>query len=141
MRWQASLRRFDLEHIFRLMKQTLGWTRPKLRTLEAGDGWTWLVVAAHTQLRLTREAAADLRRPWERPAEPGRFTPVRVRRGFRNLRPHLHCPARAPKPLVHDQHAAVAAEVVHGVCADFVPDGIGVPGGASQQTPHRPGRA
>jgi hypothetical protein len=26
VRWQAFLRRFDLEHIFRLMKQTLGWT-------------------------------------------------------------------------------------------------------------------
>ncbi|QEU90132.1 transposase [Streptomyces kanamyceticus] len=98
VRWQAFLRRFDLEHTFRMIKQTLGWTRPKLRTPEAGDRWTWLVIAAHTQLRLTREAAADLRRPWERPAEPARLTPARVRRGFRNLRPHLHCPARAPKP-------------------------------------------
>ncbi|WP_225101971.1 NF041680 family putative transposase [Streptomyces sp. CoH27] len=98
LRWQAFLRRFDLEHTFRFAKQTLGWTRPKLRTPEAADRWTWLVIAAHTQLRLTREAAADLRRPWEKPAEPGRLTPARVRRGFRNLRPHLHCPARAPKP-------------------------------------------
>ncbi|GAA3846660.1 hypothetical protein GCM10022403_092950 [Streptomyces coacervatus] len=39
---QAFLRRFDLEHTFRLMKQTLGWTRPKIRTPEAGDRWTWL---------------------------------------------------------------------------------------------------
>jgi hypothetical protein len=53
------------------------------------------VIAARTQLRLTREAAADLRRPWEKPA---RLAPARVRRGFRNLRPHLHCPARAPNP-------------------------------------------
>jgi hypothetical protein len=56
------------------------------------------VIAAHTQLRLLREAAADLRNPWEKPTEPARLTPARVRRGFRNLRPHLHCPARAPKP-------------------------------------------
>lgn len=95
---QAFLRRFDIEHLFRLMKQTLGWTRPKLRTPEAGERWTWLIIAAHTQIRLLREAAADLRRPWEKPAEAGRLTPARVRRGFRNLRPHLHCPARAPKP-------------------------------------------
>ena len=27
--WQAFLRRFDLEHTFRLFKQTLGWTSPK----------------------------------------------------------------------------------------------------------------
>jgi hypothetical protein len=98
VRWQAFLRRFDIEHLFRLMKQTLGWTRPKLRTPEASERWTWLIIAAHTQLRLTREAAADLRRPWEKRAEPARLTPARVRRGFRNLRPHLHCPARGPKP-------------------------------------------
>ncbi|MGW1786110.1 NF041680 family putative transposase [Streptomyces sp. NPDC002143] len=98
VRWQAFLRRFDIEHTFRLMKQTLGWTRPKLRTPEARDRWTWPIIAAHTQLRLTRETAADLRRPWEKPAEPARLTPARVRRGFRNLRPHLLCPAHAPKP-------------------------------------------
>ena len=98
LRWQAFLRRFDLEHAFRMIKQTLGWTRPKLRTPEAADRWTWLVVAAHTQLRLARPLAADLRRPWEKPAEPGRLTPARVRRAFRNLRPNLPCPTRAPKP-------------------------------------------
>lgn len=30
--WQAYLRRFDIEHTFRLFKQTLGWTCPKVRT-------------------------------------------------------------------------------------------------------------
>ncbi|MFE6689446.1 transposase [Streptomyces sp. NPDC057743] len=97
-RWQGFLRRFDLEHTFCFEKQTLSWTRPRLRTPEAADRWTWIVIAAHTQLRLTREAAADLRRPWEKPAEPARLTPARVRRGFRNICPHLHNPARAPKP-------------------------------------------
>jgi hypothetical protein len=29
--WQAFLRRFDLEHTFRLFKQVLGWTVPKIR--------------------------------------------------------------------------------------------------------------
>ncbi|MET9399452.1 NF041680 family putative transposase [Kitasatospora sp. NPDC002965] len=98
LRWQAFLRRFDLERTFRMIKQTLGWTRPKLRTPEAADRWTWLIVVAHTQLRLARPFAEDIRRPWERPTEPNRLTPARVRRGFRNLRPHLPCPARAPKP-------------------------------------------
>jgi hypothetical protein len=96
--WQAFLRRFDLEHTFRLLKQTLGWTRPKIRTPEAADRWTWLIIAAHTQLRLARPLAADLRRPWERPAVPGRLTPARVRRSFRNIRPTTLLPARAPKP-------------------------------------------
>jgi hypothetical protein len=96
--WQAYLRRFDLEHTFRLFKQTLGWTRPKLRCPEAADRWTWIVIAAHTQLRLARPLADDLRRPWERPAAPGRLTPARVRRVFRNIRPRTTLPARAPKP-------------------------------------------
>jgi hypothetical protein len=91
--WQAFLRRFDLEHTFRLFKQVLGWTAPKIRSPHAADRWTWLIIAAHTQLRLARDLTADLRRPWERPAPPGRLTPARVRRGFRNLRAKTACPA------------------------------------------------
>ncbi|MDH6129282.1 NF041680 family putative transposase [Kitasatospora sp. GP82] len=96
--WRSYLRRFDLEHTFRLFKQTLGWTRPKIRTPDAADRWTWIVIAAHTQLRLARRLAEDLRRPWEKPAAPGRLTPARVRRGFRNIRATTLHPARAPKP-------------------------------------------
>jgi hypothetical protein len=96
--WQSFLRRFDLEHTFRLFKQTLGWTAPKIRTPQAADRWTWLIIAAHTQLRLARTLASDLRRPWEKPAPPARLTPARVRRGFRNLRATTHQPASAPKP-------------------------------------------
>ncbi|MGW4651833.1 NF041680 family putative transposase [Kitasatospora sp. NPDC004289] len=98
LRWQAFLRRFDLEHTFRMIKQTLGWTRPKLRTPQAADRWTWLVIVAHTQLRLARPLAEDVRRPWERAAQPNKLTPARVRRGFRNIRPTLPCPVRVPKP-------------------------------------------
>nr|BFE59973.1 hypothetical protein GCM10020063_044990 [Dactylosporangium thailandense] len=96
--WQAFLRRFDIEHTFRLLKQTLGWTVPKLRDPAAADRWTWLIIAAHTQLRLARPIAADLRRPWEQPAPSQRLTPARVRRDFRHLRATSTCPANAPKP-------------------------------------------
>jgi hypothetical protein len=96
--WQAYLRRFDLEHTIRFGKQTLGWTAPKLRSPAAADRWTWLVLAAHTQLRLARPLAVDLHRPWERPLPPDRLTPARVRRGFRYLRGKTIQPARAPKP-------------------------------------------
>jgi hypothetical protein len=96
--WQAFLRRFDLEHTFRLFKQVLGWTVPKIRDPHAADRWTWLIIAVHTQLRLARPLAADLRRPWERPAPPGRLTPARVRRGFRNIRAKAPCLASVPKP-------------------------------------------
>jgi DDE superfamily endonuclease len=96
--WQAFLRRFDLEHTFRLFKQTLGWTAPKLRDPHAADRWTWLIIVAHTQLRLARHLTDDLRRPWERPTAPCRLTPARVRRGFRHLRAKTTQPAGVPKP-------------------------------------------
>jgi hypothetical protein len=96
--WQAFLRRFDIEHTFRLLKQTLGWTAPKIRDPEAADRWTWIIIACHTQLRLARGLAEDLRRPWERPLPPDRLTPARVRRGFRRLRARTAQPAHAPKP-------------------------------------------
>lgn len=95
--WRSFLRRFDLEHTFRMIKQTLGWTVPKLRDPAAADRWTWLIITAHTQLRLARPLAEDLRKPWERPARPDRLTPARVRRGFRRLHAKTHQPTTAPK--------------------------------------------
>lgn len=96
--WQAFLRRFDIEHTFRLFKQTLGWTAPQLRNSEAADRWTWLVIAGYTQLRLARPLATDLRRPWEKPLPADRLSPARVRRGFRNIHAKTGSPAGAPKP-------------------------------------------
>jgi hypothetical protein len=95
--WQGFLRRFDLEHTFRLFKQVLGWTTPKIRAPQAADRWTWLIITCYAQLRLARPLADDLRLPWERPAPPGRLTPARVRRGFRNIRATAAQPAGAPK--------------------------------------------
>lgn len=123
--WQAFLRRFDIEHTFRLFKQTLGWTTPKLRTPEQADRWTWLILAAYTQLRLARPLATDLRRPWEKPTKPDRMTPARVRRGFRHLRRQTTCPARAPKlsrpgpgrPAGHRNHQPADRHDVHIVTA------------------------
>ena len=68
--WQAFLRRFDIEHMFRFLKQVLGWTRPKLRDPAAADRWTWLILACYAQLWLARGLAEDLRLPWQRPG-PG----------------------------------------------------------------------
>jgi hypothetical protein len=96
--WQAFLRRFDIEHTFRFLKQHLGWTRPKLRDPAAADRWTWLVIACYAQLYLARPLAEDIRLPWQQPCQPGRLTPARVRRGFRRIRQALPVPASAPKP-------------------------------------------
>jgi len=96
--WRAYIRRFDLEHTLRFVKQNLGWTSPRIRHPAQADRWTWLVVAAYTQLRLARAEAVDQRLPWERRRPPGRLTPVRVRRGFPKLLLTLGTPASAPKP-------------------------------------------
>ncbi|HXL20356.1 MAG TPA: NF041680 family putative transposase [Streptosporangiaceae bacterium] len=95
--WRAYLRRFDLEHTYRFVKNTLGWTSPSLQTPEQADRWTWLVVAAYTQLRLARGLVDDIRLPWERPRDPAQLTPTRVRRGFRRLRATIGTPASPPK--------------------------------------------
>jgi hypothetical protein len=95
--WRAYLRRFDIEHTYRFAKSTLGWTTPAIRTPEQADRWTWLMVAAYTELRLARGLVDDLRLPWERPRDPTLLTPARVRRGFRRLRATIGTPAQPPK--------------------------------------------
>jgi DDE superfamily endonuclease len=96
--WRAYIRRFDLEHTFRFCKQALGWTTPRVRTPEQADRWTWLVLAAYTQLRLARSFTADTRLPWEHRLPTARLTPTRIRRGFARLLPVLGTPASPPKP-------------------------------------------
>lgn len=95
--WRAYLRRFDIEHTYRFVKNTLGWTTPRICTPEQADRWTWLIVAAYTQLRLARGLVADLRLPWEKPRDPDKLTPARIRRGFRALAATIGTPARPPK--------------------------------------------
>jgi DDE superfamily endonuclease len=131
--WRSFLRRFDLEHTFRLFKQTLGWTAPKIREPAAADRWTWLVITAHTQLRLARPLAEDLRKPWERPAKPGRLTPARVRRGFRRLhrqsgpRPtgwlndHPPCAPAARRKTCQNGHARAQRKEASGLNAKLRP--------------------
>lgn len=94
---RAYLHRFDLEHTYRFAKNTLGWTAPSLCTPEQADRWTWLIVAAYTQLRLARGLVDDMRMPWERPCDPLKLTPARVRRGFHRLGAAIGTPASPPK--------------------------------------------
>ena len=98
--WRAYVHRFDLEHTYRFCKQTLNWTRPRVRHPEQADRWTWLVLLASTQLRIARRAIEDQRLPWERPQRPNRrvLTPARVRQAFPQLIAALDTPADVPKP-------------------------------------------
>ncbi|GGN87460.1 hypothetical protein GCM10010112_70110 [Actinoplanes lobatus] len=104
--WQVFRRGFDIEHTFRMIKQNLGWTVLQLRDPAAPDRWTWLILAAHTQLRLARPLAPDLRRPWERPGPAERLTPARIRRGFGTsarpaARQRVHRNPADPAPGAH----------------------------------------
>jgi DDE superfamily endonuclease len=98
--WQAYLRRFDIEHTFRFLKQQLGWTRPLLRDPAAADRWTWLVAAALAQLWIARRLAAVTRLPWHPPRPPGtaEMTPGQARAGFRRAREIAGTPASPAKP-------------------------------------------
>ena len=69
--WRAYVRRFDLEHTLRFCKQSLGWTTPRVRHPEQADRWTWLVVAAYTQLRLARSWMPTTASPGSVPLSPG----------------------------------------------------------------------
>lgn len=95
--WSMFIRRFDLEHTFRFLKQTLGWTRPRLRDPGAANRWTWLILAAHTQLRLARPLATDHRLPWQPPLAQAMLTPARVRAGYRRICRTAAHPASTPK--------------------------------------------
>ena len=99
--WRAYVRRFDLEHTYRFVKQVLGWTTPKVRTPEQADRWTWLVVTAYTMLRLARHLVDDQRLPWQPPLPADRRTPGRVRRGYGHLLARTGTPARPPQLRGH----------------------------------------
>jgi hypothetical protein len=97
--WQAYLRRFDVEHAFRFLKQQLGWTRPLLRDPAAADRWTWLVIAAYAQLWIARRLAAVSCLPWQRrPPDPAAVTPGQARAGFRRAREIAGTPASPATP-------------------------------------------
>ena len=94
--WSMYLRRFDIEHTFRFLKQNLGWTQPHLREPAAADRWTWIVLAAHMLLRLVRPMAVECRLPWQQPTPPARLTPARVRATYRRACQDTAHPANPP---------------------------------------------
>ena len=94
--WSMYLRRFDLEHTFRFLKQNMGWTRPHLREPAAADRWTWIVLVAHTLLRLVRPLVVECRLPWQQSLPLSRLTPGRVRTTYRRVCQNAVHPAKPP---------------------------------------------
>lgn len=69
-----------------------------MRHPEQADRWTWLVMAAYSQLRLARGIVADRRLPWERRLPIQFLTPTRALRSFATLLPAVGTPTKEPKP-------------------------------------------
>ena len=101
--WRSYVRRLDLEHTFRFLKQSMGWTtRPGYATPNSrpsgGVGWLW--PRLHTAKVGARLCCGPARLPCER-----RYT-IRVRadactglhRVVSSLLVELGTPAKAPKP-------------------------------------------
>jgi len=95
--WRWYQRRFAVEHLFRFLKQELGWTTIRPRSPRTADRWSWLLAAGLWQLWLARPVVADQRLPWERPPVAS-LSPGRVRRGCAGLLRTLGTPARPPRP-------------------------------------------
>lgn len=95
--WHWYQRRFAVEHLFRFLKSTLGWTTIRPRAPQTADRWSWLLAAGVWQLWLARPIVTDARLPWE-PASSAVLSPGRVRRGFAGLLAILGTPAQPPRP-------------------------------------------
>ena len=93
--WQQYLRRFAIDHWYRLAKQTLHWTLPQLSTPEQCDRWSDLMPLLTWQLWLARDLVRDYHLPWQKPVT--NLTPGRAAQSIFPLLVKIGTPAAAPK--------------------------------------------
>jgi hypothetical protein len=93
--WRAYISRWPVEPGILFRKETLGWTRPRFQSKEAGDRWTELTALACWMLFLARPIVEDTPLPWQKP-QP-RLTPQRVQQSIRPIFALIGSPARPPK--------------------------------------------
>jgi len=65
--WRAYDSRWPIEPGLHFRKETLGWTRPRFQSKEAGDRWTWLTALATWIIFLARPVVQDALLPWQKP--------------------------------------------------------------------------
>ena len=94
--WRYYLRRFPVEHWYRLAKQRLHWTMPKLKTPQQAERWSTKMPAITWQLWLARESIGDRPLPWQKPQS--RLTPGRTALRMGSVLARLGTPARRTKP-------------------------------------------
>ena len=94
--WRIYLRRFALEHWYRLAKQRLPWTLPQLSSNQSLERWSLLVVLMTWQLWLARHDCIDTPLPWQ--STQDKLAPGRIAQGFASILVRIGTPAKAPKP-------------------------------------------
>lgn len=94
--WKLYLRRFAIEHWYRLIKQRLHWCLPHLGTAEQTQAWSTLMPLMSWQLWLARNDAPDQPLPWQKPLAVK--TPGRVANAFAAILARIGSPAEDPKP-------------------------------------------
>ncbi|MBO0780316.1 MAG: transposase [Ktedonobacteraceae bacterium] len=89
------VRRLSQEHGYRFKKQALLWAKPRLRTPEQFERWSYIVALVLNHLVLARDLVEPVLHPWESIHQPA--TPQQVRRAMNKLLPQLGTPARSPQ--------------------------------------------
>lgn len=95
--WRQYLRRFAIDHWYRLIKQRLHWTLPNFSTPEQSERWSDLMPLLSWQLWLARNSATDCPLPWQKPSNSD-LTPGRVANSFAAILARIGTPAADPKP-------------------------------------------
>ncbi|WP_199315149.1 NF041680 family putative transposase [Aerosakkonema funiforme] len=93
--WQLYLRRFGVDHWYRLAKQRLHWTLPKLSTPKQCERWSDLMPMITWELWLAREIVQDRPLPWQKRLT--KLTPGRVAQAMPGLLAAIGTPADSPK--------------------------------------------
>ncbi len=94
--WRQYLRRFAVDHWYRLLKQRLHWTLPQLSTPQQCERWSDLMPMLTWELWLARDLVAQHHLPWQKPLS--NLTPGRVAQSISLLLPEIGTPALSPKP-------------------------------------------
>lgn len=93
--WQLYLRRFGVDHWYRLAKQRLHWTLPKLSTPKQCERWSDLMPMLTWELWLAREIVQDRPLPWQKSLT--KLTPGRVAQAMPGVLVAIGTPASSPK--------------------------------------------
>jgi hypothetical protein len=94
--WKFYDPRFCIEHWYRLIKNRLYWTLPRVATPEQAERWSDLMPLLSWELWLARSWVQDRPLPWQKPLP--RLSPGRVCQGLGALLPLLGTPAQVCKP-------------------------------------------